>query len=308
MAGFMPLTDLNMVVADNWAKEVERRSEGRIKITRHWAQSLVKAADTYQAVKTGLVDIGLSAQSYEPTGQFPLSMAIGLPWGFTSCKAVNESFKELYNTIPAFSQEYAEVKNLFIYIPGLFQIHTVSREILLPGDLKGLQIRGPGGVVTDVLKAWGATPVSMPMSEAYMSLQKGIVDGIVAPYVTMMDQKLGELTKYTLEGYYCTNPFMFVMNKEKFAALPADLQNVIDEVSDEWWTVAGETIDEADPLAKPWLVEQGVAIHEPSDQEMQAWRETNEAVVMAWAREAEAKGTADAVVFAEQALEAASAR
>ncbi len=307
LAGFMPLSDVNMVYADKWASQVEAKCNGRVKINRFWAQTLCKAQDTYNAVRTGVVDIGLSAQSYQDQAidQFRLSVGMGLPFGFKSNEAIGRCFRDLYDKIPAFRDEYKAVKNLFIWVPGLFQIHTIKKEVRLPDDMKGLQIRSPGGVVTEVIKAWGGTPVSMPMSEAYMALQKGIVGGIVAPYQVIKDIKMGELIKYTNEGNYCTNPFLFIMNKSKYQSLPQDIQKIIDETSYEWWVTAGKLNDELDPSRKKWLVEQGAKIYTPQGHEAEQWKQKNKSIIDAWAKNLEAKGVPSAVTFAEEAFKTA---
>ena len=305
MAGFMPLTDVNMTYANEWASEIEKKSQGRVKINRFWAQTLTKAEDTYSAVRTGVVDIGLSAQSYQSSDQFRLSVGIGLPFGFKSNEACGRCFRDLYDKIPAFKNEYKEVKNLFIWVPGLFQIHTIKKEVLVPDDMKGLQIRSPGGVVTNIIQAWGGTAVSMPMSEAYISLQKGIVDGILAPYQVAKDNKIGELTKYANEGNYCTNPFLFIMNKSKYQSLPQDIQKIIDDTSYEWWITAGKHNDELDPGYKQWCVSQGIKIYVPQGDQEALWKQKNKSIIDNWAKGLAANGLPDAVTFVDEAYKIA---
>ena len=67
-------------------------------------------------------------------------------------------------------------------------------------DLKGLKVRSPGSVA-GMIKALGATPVSMPMPEVYQALQKGVVEGAVYPEETNKGWKMGEVTDYSIACY-----------------------------------------------------------------------------------------------------------
>ncbi|WP_250637308.1 hypothetical protein [Salipiger sp. CCB-MM3] len=46
-----------------------------------------------------------------------------------------------------------------------------------PADIKGLKIRVPSRNTGLLVEAWGATPVSMPVSEIYNAMQTGVIDG-----------------------------------------------------------------------------------------------------------------------------------
>ena len=101
-------------------------------------------------------------------------------------------------------------------------------------DLKGQKLRSGGGTV-DLLKAWGAVPMAMPMSEAYESLSKGVVDGTFAVAETLSGFKLADPVKYlTIPPVSTSSCQCVVMNKQKWDALPADIKKVFTDVSGEW--------------------------------------------------------------------------
>ncbi|GAH76189.1 unnamed protein product, partial [marine sediment metagenome] len=157
-------------------------------------------------------------------------------------------------------------------------------------DIKGLQLRSPGGVVTRVVKSWGGTPVSMPMSEAYIALEKGIVDGTLFPYDVMRLAKLGELTKYTTEGNFCTNPLFLVMNLHTYQSLPPDIKKIIDDTSYEWWVNAGKLNDRLEVVARKWMLDRGNEIIKLSPEELKIWKQADTSVINKWASDLEAKG------------------
>ena len=79
-AVFFPATHLQAQTAEAWAKEVEKRTDGRIKITMFHGGTLSKAAQTYEAVVSGVADIGMSVFAYT-RGRFPLLEGLDLPLG-----------------------------------------------------------------------------------------------------------------------------------------------------------------------------------------------------------------------------------
>src|SRR5512144_2513788 len=77
-ASFFPPTHAFALLSDQWCKELEKRTDGRVKVGFFPAGTLVTANQTYDGVVKGIVDIGLSIMSYTP-GRMPLSEVIVLP-------------------------------------------------------------------------------------------------------------------------------------------------------------------------------------------------------------------------------------
>ena len=68
---FMPPTHPISRLSDQWCKELEKRTNGRVKVAYFPAGTLVSANQTYDGVVKGIVDIGWSIMSYTP-GRCPL--------------------------------------------------------------------------------------------------------------------------------------------------------------------------------------------------------------------------------------------
>ncbi len=96
-------------------------------------------------------------------------------------------------------------------------------------DLKGLKVRATG-LSAKIVEALGGTPVAMSQPETYEALSKGVVEATLCPIETLKGWKQGEAIEYVVDstaiGY--TTAMFVVMNKEKWAALPADVQKVFD--------------------------------------------------------------------------------
>ena len=70
-ASYAPATEGVSVALQEWCKEVEKRTNGRVTVTFHPGATLVAMPQTYEAVANGIVDIGFAAFGYTP-GRFPM--------------------------------------------------------------------------------------------------------------------------------------------------------------------------------------------------------------------------------------------
>jgi TRAP-type C4-dicarboxylate transport system substrate-binding protein len=124
-----------------------------------------------------------------------------------------------------------------------------------------------------IVSALGAVPVAMPMTESYDSLQKGITEGIVCPIEALEGLKLGEVVKATTESYITayTSAFFVTLNKEKWSALPSDIQKIIEKANDEWIEKSGRAWDEIDKSGREFVLKRGNQIIPLSKEEAEKW-------------------------------------
>ena len=98
-------------------------------------------------------------------------------------------------------------------------------------------MRASGGAA-QILGAWGANPVGMPMPATVEALQKGVVKGLYSSLETMKDFKFAEMCGYVTMTNTVIYPFAVVMNLDKWKALPKKVQKVMDKlvVEQSEWT------------------------------------------------------------------------
>jgi TRAP-type C4-dicarboxylate transport system substrate-binding protein len=113
--------------------------------------------------------------------------------------------------------------------------------------------------VTKALKAFGAVPVTMPISESYTALERGVVDGTVLDWDGLHIFKLAELLKYSTETDFYTMTMMIVMNKRKYDSLPDDIKKIIDQTTGIVMSRdAGKTYDDMKLVEKKQCLEKGM--------------------------------------------------
>ena len=251
---FFPAPHKNTVLAGEWAKEIEKRTEGRVKITVFPGGTLTPADKCYDGVVKGISDIGMSVMGYT-RGKFPLTEVIDLPLGYknglSATRLINQYFQKFQ------PKEFEEVKVLYFHAHGPGILHT-KKPVAKLEELKGLRIRSTG-LSAKVVTALGGTPAAMPMGETYDALKRGMADGSMAPIESLEGWKWGEVVKSTTESFgaaYSTG-FFVVMNKEKWSALPAETQKTIESVNQEWIEKTGKIWDEIDKSGKAFTQKLG---------------------------------------------------
>jgi TRAP-type C4-dicarboxylate transport system substrate-binding protein len=126
-----------------------------------------------------------------------------------------------------------------IYMPavgytGFRAVMNNKRPILLPEDLKGIKMRAPGqAAIIDFYKLFDASPQEMAFSEVYMAIKQGVVDGGDNSPTNIDAAKLYEVSKYFTALNYMAGADPLMVNMKWYESLPADLQDIFNEVSKE---------------------------------------------------------------------------
>ena len=214
-----------------WVKQVEEATGGRVKIDVYPSQTLAKGPDIFTAVKTGIVDIGWCFHGYWPD-MTPLADVVTLPsLPFRTGEKGAEVLWRLYEKFPAIQKEFAAVKPLMLWTSAPYFLLTAKKQVKTLEDLKGLKIRVAGGPPTEQIKALGAVPTLIPMPDNYQAMDKGLIDGMGAPWEATHGFRLYEVAKYYTMAPLSAVYFSMSMNKDKWDSLPKDVQDAIMSVS-----------------------------------------------------------------------------
>jgi TRAP-type C4-dicarboxylate transport system substrate-binding protein len=287
-SNFFPPTHIQSKLAEAWCREVEKRTNGRVVVEYFPGQTLTKARQVYDGVVTGLSDIGLALFAYT-RGRFPVMAAVDLPLGYPSGKVATKVVNAVYRKFRPKELNDTQVMYLHAHGPGI--LHTKSKAVRRLEDLKGMKLRGHG-TSAQIAKALGATPVSMPMPELYQSLQKGVVEGALYPIEVNKGWRMGEVTKYTTATFSIayTSSFFVVMNKEKWNALPPEIQRIIEEINEEWIPKHGEAWDSSDMEGYLYSLSLGHEIIGLDSREAARWKKAVAPVVEQYIRDMNKKG------------------
>jgi TRAP-type C4-dicarboxylate transport system substrate-binding protein len=258
-----------------WAEEIEKRTDGRVHFTVFSAGSaLGDATKQFDQARAGVVDVSVGIPAI-PRGRHPRSVLVELPFTVPDATIGTCALMKVQDEVKG---DYPDTKILYLTVTEPSAAHT-TKKIETLDDLKGLRIRTPTPAITAMLEEIGATPVGMPPTEIYESVERGVVDGNIMPWGPVGAFKLQEVLKYHLDAAINPVAMYIVFNQRKFDSLPEDIQQVIDEVSEEMFSNWGRWWHETDQVAIDAAREAGNEIIPMSDEQRQAWRERLQPVI-----------------------------
>ena len=282
-----------------WLKQVEAATNGKVKIQAFHGQTLAKGKDMWDAVKTGITDIGWCFHGYWP-GLTPLTDVISLPaLPFRSAEEGSGTLWQIYEKFPQIQDEFKDVKVLLFYTSEPYTLITRNKPVKSIEDIKGMKIRMTGGPPTDMMKLLGGVPMLIPMPDSYISLQKGVIDGMGAPWEAINVWRFYEVVNYYTEVPFPAVYFSISMNKAKWDRLPKDVQDAIMSVSglegSRFWGRHFFDGMKAETLKKLAAVGQANNVFQLSPEERQRWVDIGgKPVWTKWVQDMNAKGHKDA--------------
>ncbi|MCP4683308.1 MAG: TRAP transporter substrate-binding protein [Desulfobacterales bacterium] len=266
-------------------EEMKKRSNGRISYTMYAGAALGKGPDHYDIVKTGLSDMGYATLSWTP-GRFPLTDVLSSPITSLSKEKAAEAGRAMHDKL--LHSEFKDIKVLHINNCVMAHLWT-TKKIKNTEDLKGMKIRSPGGLQTRAIEALGATPVFMPLGDVYLSLETGVIEGVVTCPALVKAFKLYEVADFGVPtSFGCVSEGLFV-NQRFWNKVPDDLKPIIEDVGKNAYKIAG-IFDEEWYNQTMAGFKDSIEIEKLSAEEQQRWDKKFGEMLVKWAEELEAKG------------------
>ncbi|MCI8959878.1 MAG: TRAP transporter substrate-binding protein [Lachnospiraceae bacterium] len=162
---------------------------------------------------------------------------------------------------------------------GWRQFSNSKHPITKPEDLQGLKMRTNGmNTIDKTFVALGATTTTIPYSDLYMGLKTAVADGQENPWVNVEGMKFYEVQKYFTEVNYQFHPDPFYVNAAWWNGLPKEYQDIISECATEMGVYNDQLIDENQEAAKQVVIDAGCEVYEPSEEELNAFKEAVQVV------------------------------
>jgi TRAP-type C4-dicarboxylate transport system substrate-binding protein len=235
----------------------------------------------------GISDLGMSCFAYTP-GRFPLLEALDLPLGWPDGLTATRVATALAAKYAPAEIQGAKILYIHAHGPGILATKKPVRAL---EDLKNMKIRGTG-LSAGIATALGATAVGMPQPETYDALQKGVVEGTFCPIETLKGWKQGEVIEFVTDtkaiGY--TTAMFVAMNQKSWDALPADLQQILVDVSAEFVDKHGAAWNQADAEGLEFVQGLGREIIALSADEEARWKAAVEPIVAKYLAQTAEKG------------------
>lgn len=216
-----------------WAKEVEAKTQGRVKVKFYYGSMLGKVTDFLRMVGGGgVAQMGNIVTNYY-RWELPLSNGAMLPFLTESLDVEGRAITKLYDQWAPMREEWARnnVKPLWWYAIDPYWL-ACKESIKSLDDLRGRKVAAFGGFL-DIVPRFGITNMSMPASEVYDALQKGILNGVVFPYSPIKIFKFYEPCRVLVDLSFAgaQAPCAQVINLDVWKKISAEDQKTIEGIS-----------------------------------------------------------------------------
>jgi len=256
-----------------WGSELEKRSNGRVKVDYYFAQALVKTMDSLPAVSTGIADVQFVADGYFPT-QLPLMGGLHLLYQTESGYLMDKAETEMFEVFPPFKKMMKDnnIKLMMSLSAGGVAMASV-KPIKTLEDLHGKRVRAMG-LMNKAMKLLGATPVAIPLPEVYEALERGIVDVVTGiPYNLIDAFKFQEVAKYIIDtkmGCYASGGYY--MNLDTWNKLPDDIKAIVRELTSQAPEVYADLTNKLLKKTTDALLKAKCRIYSLSPEEVERWK------------------------------------
>lgn len=239
-----PEDTVTQLYAEKFAEEVEKRSDGSMKITVYPNSVLGGDRELLESCKDG--DIPFVVQNTAPQVSFLKDTAVfDIPAVFKTIEEVREHVDD-----PKFLELIGQVYReggyeLLGYADQGFRVMTTNKKVESVSDFKGQKIRTmENSYHIAYWKALGASPTPMTFSEVYIGLQQGTIDAQENPYEVIVSNKLYEQQKYVVETNHLPHLISLIVSEDFFNSLTKEQQQIIREAAETAKQYAREQSDE----------------------------------------------------------------
>ncbi len=261
-----------------FAERVKGLTNGRLVITTHPVGAVVGYKEMHDALKTGVLQGYYSMPSFN-SGKAPAFAALSdLPGGYENVMQFDAWFYQK-GGLEFLREAQAKFGNYTVGTVFYGREHLPSKKAIRKlDDLKGMKVRAPEGIIAKLFTALGASTVSLPGSEVYSALDKGVIEA--ADWGTRsMNHKMGlhEVCKYSIEpGFHSMSALEFAVSKRAWDRLPKDIQQILEVTTRQWsWNAVSRLMKEDAEVGKD-LEKLGVKIIALSDDDYRKIREVSQ--------------------------------
>ena len=282
LAHWLPPTHPLHKAMQEWGASLQEASKGTITFKVFPAQQLGKAFDHYDMARDGIADVTYINPGYQP-GRFPIIGAGELPFLMTNAKGGSQALDAWYRTYAA--NEMKDVKYClgFVHDPGA--IHSRTKKVMTPGDIKGMKIRPAHATIAAFVTLLGGANVMASAPEARDALERGVADAITFPWGSIPLFGIDKVVKYHMDVPLYATTFAWVMNRARYDGMSTAQKKVLDDHCTNAW---------AAKVAGPWAEYEAAGrvklkgdsnreVYEISDAQLAEWRQAAEPLQKTWA-------------------------
>ncbi|WP_310600624.1 TRAP transporter substrate-binding protein DctP [Desulfobulbus sp.] len=279
--------------------DVEKRTNGKVKFTWFFGDSLIKPSQSYEALRAGVVDLVVVAAYLYPD-DFTITEGLSLPFTMQNSAHAADVAWKMYKTIPEMRQEMKGFKFLGIFTSDVLNLHSTDGKLIKTLDeMKNIRVAVGSGSVAQMGKLFGMEPQLVGYSEVYMALQRNIASATLFPNAPLRSFRVTELTSAHTIANFKVDPMIIAMRQETWNELPPEVQQVFDELTPSFARLCGHTLTNEGTWVLEELKKRGDLFYTPPAEEVAKWKQAIKPMYDAWINRLDAKGLNGKAIFAQ---------
>lgn len=246
--------------AQEFAKRANEKLGSKAKVVVYGSSQLGGDSELLKKLKLGTIDLALP--STVMSSQIPAFGLFEMPYLVKDRAQMAKIRDQVVNPILVPMAEKAGYHIIAVWENGFRQITNNKRPIVVPADLEGIKLRVPGGTWrVKMFKAYGANPSPMPLSEVFVALQTGVMDGEENPLAQIYPSRFYEVQKYlSMTGHVYTPAY--VTAGASWAGLPPDVRKILTDTAVEMQPVVYQIAAGLDDSLYKKLKDAGMQIND----------------------------------------------
>jgi TRAP-type C4-dicarboxylate transport system substrate-binding protein len=278
----------------DFAKKIEERTNGRVKIDITFAGGLGKGNEVMTLAGRGAVDMASAPPSYYAE-QLLYWKVFQMPFIFSTPEQAMNVLAKSLKEFPVYMQEMDKmnVKWLFQQPLGVYFLTGPGASCDSVAGLKGKKIRSFGGDVPKAHAAIGAVPVNVRPVEVYEALQRGTIDYSFLNAGNIQQYKLYEPGKFSCGPIMAITGHNIVIGKRTWAKLPKDIQDIFMDQAKKSHADYLAWLGNFEANAVKNISKQGGVVKQFPSSELAKWKAAAPDVLAAWVKDMEKRGQGD---------------
>jgi TRAP-type C4-dicarboxylate transport system substrate-binding protein len=282
-----------------WQAELQKRTEGRVRIDIYYAETLAKGRENIDALQSGLADVIFPAPHHQP-GKLPLFTLGNVPGLTSDYWAKSMGWYELLMTNQALADEFGKYNGRIIgaayYSPcGLLAPTPMNTLAQLSG--KKISAQYPA---SDIIAKFGAAPLAITPAEQYEGMMRKTFDALAEPIAASVDFKHYEIAKYFTWFNFGDRNHGLIISKTAYAKLTPTDQKIIDDLAKDYVKMAYESaMDGLVPKGMDIMKSNGVTFFDPSAEDQAKCLAAADDLAAAWVKEMDGKGLPGTAIMAK---------
>jgi len=235
-AVFVPENDYMAPPLKQFRDDVEKLSNGAVKIRIYWPGQLAEVKEMVDVVKTGSVEMSTSAPTFYPS-MFPLNVALqSFPMLLSSPEQATYVWRGLFHDIPEVQKEFAGQNQICLNRATLAPYLTLSKKpYRTAADFKGQKVRSiPGKYFSTIMQQAGAVPIVNPIAEVYEGLMRGTLDSVMLNVQVFDALKFYESAKYVSLNAGSLVGFWISINQDVFNGFTPQVKDAFKKAGFNW--------------------------------------------------------------------------